>query len=130
MPRIEWTRRNFIGAASIGSSIWFLDSVSAQGSEKQKSKADEEEVSPNEDLMREHGVLERILLVYEEGLHRLEDTQDFAPEVVAGGAAIVRRFVEDYHEKLEEDFLFPRFTKAGQLLDLESTGRSTQQDVA
>src|SRR5262249_718650 len=26
--------------------------------------------------------------------------------------------VEEYHEKLEEDFLFPRFKKAGKLVDL------------
>ena len=31
---------------------------------------------------------------------------------------MVRGFVEDYHEKLEEDFLFPRFRKANKLVDL------------
>ena len=30
----------------------------------------------------------------------------------------MRSFVEDYHEKLEEDFLFPRFRKASTLVDL------------
>jgi hemerythrin-like domain-containing protein len=33
-------------------------------------------------------------------------------------ATIIRNFIEDYHEKLEEDFLFPRFRKAGKLVDL------------
>jgi hemerythrin-like domain-containing protein len=33
-------------------------------------------------------------------------------------ARIIRNFTEDYHEKLEEDFLFPRFRKAGKLVDL------------
>jgi hemerythrin-like domain-containing protein len=30
----------------------------------------------------------------------------------------VQTFVEDYHEKLEEDFLFPRFKKARRLVEL------------
>lgn len=31
---------------------------------------------------------------------------------------IIRNFIEDYHEKLEEDYLFPRFKKANTLVDL------------
>jgi hemerythrin-like domain-containing protein len=79
-----------------------------------KTDEPEEEVSPAEDLMREHGVLNRILLVYEECVRRLSAQKpDFAPGVLADGARIIRNFVEDYHEKLEEDHLFPRFEKAG-----------------
>jgi hemerythrin-like domain-containing protein len=37
---------------------------------------------------------------------------------LAGSAAIIRQFVEDYHEKQEENYLFPRFKKANQLTDL------------
>jgi hemerythrin-like domain-containing protein len=37
---------------------------------------------------------------------------------VASSAAIIRQFVEDYHEKQEEDYLFPRFKKANQLTEL------------
>ncbi len=40
------------------------------------------------------------------------------PEVVSSAAALIKRFVEDYHEKLEENELFPRFEKAGKLVDL------------
>ena len=40
------------------------------------------------------------------------------PEVLAESAGIIRAFIEDYHEKLEEDFLFPRFRKAGKLTEL------------
>jgi hemerythrin-like domain-containing protein len=40
------------------------------------------------------------------------------PETVADSAKIIRSFIEDYHEKLEEDFLFSRFEKANQLVDL------------
>lgn len=68
--------------------------------------------------MREHGVVNRILLVYEEAIRRLEAGVELPPDAVSGAAGIVRRFVEDYHEKLEEEHLFPRFVKAGTLADL------------
>jgi len=85
-----------------------------------KEKADEE-ISPAEDLMREHGVLNRILLIYDEHLRRLTEKQDFDATILAEAASIIRHFVEEYHEKLEEDFLFPRFKKAGKLVDLVDT---------
>ena len=36
-------------------------------------------------------------------------------------AAIIRSFIEDYHEKLEEEHLFPRFRKQGKLVELVDT---------
>jgi hemerythrin-like domain-containing protein len=86
---------------------------------KHEKKTTIEEISPTEDLMREHGVLERILLIYDEILwRRLPSGAEFPPEVLSKSADLVRRFIEDYHEKLEEDYLFPRFEKAGKLPDL------------
>lgn len=76
------------------------------------------EVSPVEDLMREHGVLRRIMLIYEEILKRLDKNADLQPQAIADSANIVRDFIENYHEKLEEDYIFPRFEKAGKLADL------------
>ncbi len=40
------------------------------------------------------------------------------PDVFHKPATLVRKFVEDYHEKLEEKFIFPEFEKAKKLLDL------------
>jgi hypothetical protein len=68
--------------------------------------------------MREHGVLKRILLIYGEAIRRIDNNEDLPPEPLADSAKIIRQFVEDYHEKLEEDFLFPRFEKANKLVDL------------
>jgi hemerythrin-like domain-containing protein len=78
----------------------------------------EDEVSPAEDLMREHGVLKRVLLVYREAMRRLETRERAPREAIAEGAAVIRTFIEDYHERLEEEFLFPRFRTAGVLVDL------------
>ena len=83
-----------------------------------KEKDEEEEVSTNEDLMREHGILKRVMLCYEEVIRRIRGRQDFPPQAVTDGATIIRKFIEDYHEKLEENHLFPRFRKAGKLIDL------------
>src|SRR5262245_30823448 len=97
-------------------------------SKQQNDKAHEpEEVAPPEDLMREHGVLKRVLLVYREVIRRVNAREDVPPEAVRDGAAIIRRFIEDYHEKLEEDYLFPRFEKAHKLADLTSVLRAQHQ---
>jgi len=81
----------------------------------------EEEVAPDEDLMREHGVLRRIILIYREAMYRVNNKQELNPSPITKAASIIRHFIEDYHEKLEEHFLFPRFEKAGQLIDLVTT---------
>src|SRR5262249_61485370 len=83
----------------------------------------DDDVTPAEDLMREHGVLARLLLVYEEVALRIETRVAVAPEPIARSAALIRRFVEDYHERLEERYLFPRFEQAGVLAALVATLR-------
>jgi len=84
----------------------------------------EEEVTPSEDLMREHGVLNRILLIYDTCKLHLVNNEQFDLAVLNSSAQIIRTFIEDYHEKLEEDYLFPRFEKANQLTDLVQVLRS------
>jgi hemerythrin-like domain-containing protein len=84
-------------------------------------KDEDKDVSPPEDLMQEHGLLNRILLIYDHS--RREIFFGRSPQLAAlnASAGIIRTFVEDYHEKQEEDYLFPRFRKAGQLTDLVDT---------
>jgi hemerythrin-like domain-containing protein len=88
---------------------------------------EEEDVAPPEALMREHGVLKRVLLVYEEAIRRIDAKQDLSPDAVRNGAGIIRTFIEDYHEKLEEDYLFPRFEKARRLTELTLVLRAQHQ---
>jgi len=84
---------------------------------------DNEDVTPPEDLMREHGVLNRVLLVYDHFLAMLSSNELLNPQLVADAANIIKTFIENYHEKQEEDFLFPRFEKANKLVDLVNTLR-------
>jgi hemerythrin-like domain-containing protein len=90
----------------------------AQNKTAPKKDEDEEKVTPTEDLMREHGLLKRILLIYDEVRGRIAAQKEFPPETVTSSAKIIRSFIEQYHEKLEEDYLFPRFRKHNLLVEL------------
>jgi len=121
-------RRDFMRCAAIAGTAALLPGCASHG--RQPSGAGEhssgqaggengeDEVSPAEDLMREHGVLKRVLLVYGEAVRRIEAGQELPPDPVADAARVVRSFVEDYHERLEEEYLFPRFRKANTLVEL------------
>ncbi|MEO8184436.1 MAG: hemerythrin domain-containing protein [Deltaproteobacteria bacterium] len=87
--------------------------------EHEKSEEESEaEVTPGEDLMQEHGVLERILLIYDEGARRIESKEALDPTLIKSAAEILQRFVENYHEKNEEQFVFPRLQAAGREVEL------------
>ena len=110
-------RRTFL-AASAG--VIAASSFVALGRPEEHNNPDEGVTAP-EDLMKEHGVLNRCLLIYEEGMRRLEKNEDLAPEVFVHTAQLVRTFVEEYHEKNEEKYIFPEFEKARKLVDLVET---------
>ena len=77
-------------------------------------EAESVEVTATEDLMREHGILRRALLVYQESATRLRgDAASVPPDALEKTANLFRVFGEDYHEKqLEETFIFPTVKKA------------------
>ena len=127
----ELTRRGMIAAAALVSAgvlTWSRGVlVPAEAAEqarkgKQGTKAGEgkgnegdEDVSATEDLMREHGVLRRTLIVYAEAARALRTRPDsIAPAALADAAALFRSFGEDYHERiLEEEHVFPEVHQAG-----------------
>jgi len=99
MPDSATTRRSFLRQSSIASAALIAPLAVAQqkSAESEKPKGDEG-VSPAEDLMREHGVLNRLLLIYDHHLHLLAAKKPFDGSVLASAADIVRHFVEEYHE--------------------------------
>ena len=109
-------RRGFLKAAA-GIAV-FPAVALAKGNDKKGKEHEEEDVGAAEDLMREHGVLNRALLVYEEGLRRLRAKEEVPPDVFHATASLVKKFVEDYHERLEERFIFPAFERKKKLEDL------------
>ena len=109
----------FLTASALVAPEGLLPEARSAQKEDQKSKEKgTDEVSTVEDLMREHGVLSRSLMIYDEIIARISKGTKYAPEVLADTAGLIRRFIEEYHEKLEEDYIFPRFEKAGKLVDL------------
>jgi hemerythrin-like domain-containing protein len=101
------SRRKFI--AGIGfAGIGLLEGACAM-------KEARDEVSAVEDLMREHGILRRALLVYEEVASKLrENPASAVADAIHRTATLFRTFGEDYHEKkLEEAYIFPVLKKGG-----------------
>jgi len=88
------------------------------GCKEENEEGEGQEVSPPEDLMQEHGLLKRVLLIYDHCRMQLVNKIQFPEEAIKNSANIIRTFVEDYHEKQEENYLFPRFRKANQLTGL------------
>jgi hemerythrin-like domain-containing protein len=67
-----------------------------------------------EDLMREHGIIRRALLIYRESAIKLrQDPASVKPDALEKTAKLIRVFGEDYHEKqLEETYIFPALKKS------------------
>ncbi len=74
-------------------------------------REDEDDIPLTEDLMREHGVLNRVLLIYEEIIRRIDRNVPFSLRTLEQAVNIIKTFIEEYHEKMEEDYLFPLFEK-------------------
>ena len=103
--RLVTPRRGLIVAAAAGAA---LSLASCGKGEPGK------DVGAVEDLMREHGVLRRILVIY----------RAIAPQVRTASAGVdakqlwkaadlFRRFGEAYHEQLEEQHIFPQVMRGG-----------------
>ena len=89
-----------IGVAAVG--LGGIDRMGRSGNK-------EPEVSATEDLMREHGVIRRALLVYTELAQSLRKSPDRVNAAALHKTAqLFRTFGEDYHERmLEEKHIFP-----------------------
>jgi hemerythrin-like domain-containing protein len=64
-------------------------------------------ISPIEDLMKEHGLLNRLLLIYE----KLNGTSKKEKILFQKTAYIVKTFIHSYHELLEENYIFSTVLK-------------------
>jgi len=79
------------------------------------AEAKEPEVTATEDLMREHGVLRRALLIYTESIPKIRTSPaSFDAGALYRTGELFRDFGENYHEKmLEEEHIFPVLHKEG-----------------
>src|SRR5437016_6014080 len=112
-----FARRSVI-AAGLATPSLLASGTAAFGARKHASRAnskpEEKSTGAVEDLMREHGVLRRCILVYRECAGRLRlEPRDVDASALNDAAKLFRSFGEDYHEKkLEEPHIFPRVRRA------------------
>ncbi|WP_300605045.1 hemerythrin domain-containing protein, partial [Trebonia sp.] len=78
-------------------------------------------IPPDDDLMREHGVLKRVLLCYRAMIAQVQAGGQLSPAHVQESALIIHDFIEGFHEGLEEGYVFPRLLRAGQLTGTVTT---------
>jgi hemerythrin-like domain-containing protein len=120
------TRRHFVRtAAAFGTALLLTgcrkpDQPQDTAPNKEQPAAEETAgteagVSATEDLMREHGVIRRVLLVYTACAERLrQDSSTVSPDALHRAAKLFRSFGEDYHERmLEEAYILPAVKQAG-----------------
>ena len=81
----------------------------------------DEGVTATEDLMREHGVIRRALLIYEALAARLAKGENIPLSALGQTAELLRHFGEQYHEHSEEVGIFPVMKKAGKLVSMVDT---------
>ena|ERR1043165_212299 len=116
------TRRDFLRTSAIVGTGLVLNSCSRANQGKEQMEVSKEaenekggEVTATEDLMREHGVLRRALLVYTAAATKLHSNpSSIPPDALQKTAKLFRAFGEEYHEKkLEEAYIFPAVKQAG-----------------
>ena len=113
MIEFDNARRRLVVATGAGLALAGASNQIVRAAEKHDE--DEKEVGAVEDLMREHGVIRRAILVYRDMAAKLRTKPaSLDPELLHRTATMFRAFGEDYHEKkLEETHIFPTIKKAG-----------------
>ncbi len=114
MIEFDNARRRLAVAAGAGLLLVGAASAIVHAAEKKGDDKDKE-VGAVEDLMREHGVIRRAILVYRDMAGKLRaNPSSLDPDLLRRTATMFRTFGEDYHEKkLEEAHIFPVVKKAG-----------------
>jgi hemerythrin-like domain-containing protein len=102
-----------VGGAAAASVGWALTGGSASAVTTAASAPATAVIPPDDDLMREHGVLKRVLLCYREMITRSGDGGLLNATHVQDAALIIHDYIEGFHEGLEEGFVFPRLRQAG-----------------
>jgi hemerythrin-like domain-containing protein len=108
-------RELLIAAASAVPSALALP---ASGAQKNAPRA-----SANEDLMQEHGLVERIILIYGRTIELLNANQGVDLALAGQASQIVSRVIHAHHEVEEERIIFPVVEKTAGMQTLTSTLR-------
>jgi hemerythrin-like domain-containing protein len=115
---LDWNRRNLLRQSSVAG-LTLMAAGLPFPTDAPEAEKKEPEVTATEDLMREHGVIRRALLIYFEVVPKLrKDAASVDLSALRQTAQLFRTFGEDYHERiLEEQHIFPLIRKQGDELE-------------
>ncbi len=103
-------RRGFltrVGAVGLGLAAAATGGRSARG---QQDAPDA--VAATQALMHEHGVIHRLMNVYQECADRLIAGVDVPPDALGGTGVVLDDFIRAHHEAIEEQYVYPAFIAA------------------
>lgn len=106
-----FSRRSFIAlACATGAGV--LAACSGPGHPPQDAS------TAIEILACQHGVICRAVAILEEIKGGMDALMDLPPEIIGGTAEIVRLFVINHHQQMEEKHIYPVFYEAGKMSGL------------
>lgn len=111
IPKNPLSRRNFMSLAGATGAV-----VMAGCSKPDQPKTDI--ITPVEILARHHGAIYRAVAVLEEIRGGMNARMDLPPEMIGGTVEIIRTFVMDIHQQMEEKYIFPVFDAQGKMSGL------------
>lgn len=79
---------------------------------------EEVKYSPIEDLMVEHSILRRALLIYEECIRRMDIGEDFEPNLLIEATNVIKVIIIFHHALLEHEYIFPRYREADKYAEM------------
>jgi hemerythrin-like domain-containing protein len=115
------SRRRLLAAGGIGLAVGVVGTEVGNLVAGSSSPQSSDTTPPDVDLMQEHGVLKRVLLIYQESIDRITSGQPAPMPAIHEGAVIIHDFIEGFHEPMEEGYVFPALRKSGQLVSTVDT---------
>lgn len=121
------SRRGFLVWSGTACAGLFLSGCSRSKDEGSRDAGHSRKAVLSEDILCEHGVLQRSILIMEASVRRLDAHMGLPPEALPGAVEIIQTYLEDFHQRKEEEEIFPYFEKAGKFNELIAVLRNQHQ---
>jgi len=104
--KIPFSRRNFLTLAGVAGAGFAASACTGP------NKPRDENGTAIELLDRQHGMLRRAIFILEEIRGGMDARMDLPPEITQGTVELISRLMIEYHQKLEEKYIYPAFDTA------------------
>ncbi|MEN6437839.1 MAG: hemerythrin domain-containing protein [Syntrophobacter sp.] len=104
--KTPFSRRNFLTLAGVAGAGIAASACTGP------IKPQDENGTVIEFLERQHGMLRRTIFILEEIRGGMDARMDLSPEILQGTVDIVSRLMVDYHQRIEEKYIYPAFDTA------------------